>query len=304
MYGILQLEWNFDWRRRRSKNPCWFSWSAASPVSYSSWSISRFLWSSHWCCCFLLWFKIYVCNLKNWWVKGLISSRNWCLEIEDPPMEQDRTRRRWWWLMDWLMGQRRAGRKSKWKPTDFDWICAKKKEKKIQPVSKGGRRMEVWEEENVCVHILGKITELAYNAKQACYSYTLQQSLWIIPCCCCSVKLRLRQPMLTPHLIPDQRHFVLIQSSSRHTPPPFKMLLLHQTPARASSSSPSPHSWRTHQTQAASSNQLPRFFTSARRFLLPTGLLFMILPPLICAPLLSMLESERRERDLASEKHA
>jgi hypothetical protein len=30
----------------------------------------------------------------------------------------------------------------------------------------------------------------------------------------------------------------------------------------------------------------------------------MILPPLICAPLLSMLESERRERDLASEKHA
>jgi hypothetical protein len=37
--------------------------------------------------------------------------------------------------------------------------------------------MEFWEEEKVCVHILGKITELAYNPKQACYSYTLQQSL-------------------------------------------------------------------------------------------------------------------------------
>jgi hypothetical protein len=56
------------------------------------------------------------------------------------------------------------------------------------------------------------------------------------------------------------------------------MLLLHQTRARASSSSPSSHSWRTHQTQAAPSNQLPRFFTSARRFLLPTGLFFTILP--------------------------
>jgi hypothetical protein len=75
------------------------------------------------------------------------------------------------------MGHRRAGRKSMRKPRDFDWICAKKKEKKIQPVSREGRRREFWEEEKVCVYILGKITELAHNAKQACYSYTLQQSL-------------------------------------------------------------------------------------------------------------------------------
>lgn len=54
--------------------------------------------------------------------------------------------------MAWLMGHRRAGRKSMWKPTDSDWICAKKKEKKIQPVSRGGRRREFWEEENVCLH--------------------------------------------------------------------------------------------------------------------------------------------------------
>ncbi len=35
IYGILQLEWIFDWRRRRSrsKNPCWFSWSAACQCS-------------------------------------------------------------------------------------------------------------------------------------------------------------------------------------------------------------------------------------------------------------------------------